>query len=69
MRQRLIRIPAAVLFREIRLRGYTGGETRLRQFVRVLVPPPASEPVVRFETLPGEQMQTDWAQALRGRGP
>ncbi|NSL71768.1 hypothetical protein C6Y62_08100 [Hyphomicrobium sulfonivorans] len=54
------RIPAAVLFREIRPRGYTGGETRLRQFVRALVPPPTPEPIVRFETLPGEQMQADW---------
>jgi transposase len=28
------RIPAVVLFREIKARGYTGGETRVKQFVR-----------------------------------
>ena len=32
------RIPAAVLFREIKARGYSGGETRLKQFVRGLAP-------------------------------
>lgn len=58
-------IPAVVLFREVRARGYAGGETRLKQFVRSLVPPPVPEPVVRFETCPGEQMQADWAQVGR----
>jgi transposase len=44
------RIPAVVLFREIKARGYGGGETRLKQFVRGLVPATASTPTVRFET-------------------
>jgi transposase len=60
------RIPAAVLFREIKARGYQGGETRVKQFVRGLRPPPAVEPVVRFETEPGHQMQADWATVGRG---
>jgi transposase len=60
------RIPAAVLFREITARGYTGGETRLKQFVRGLVPVPTSPPIVRFETEPGDQMQADWATVGRG---
>jgi transposase len=55
------RIPATVLFREIQLRGYDGGMTRLRAFVSGLMPPPLPDPVVRFETEPGEQMQADWA--------
>ena len=59
------RIPATVLFREIRERGYAGGETRVKQFVRGLVPV-AAEPVVRFETGPGHQMQADWASVGRG---
>lgn len=59
------RIPAAVLFREVRERGYEGGETRVKQFVRGLVAPPP-EPVVRFETDPGRQMQADWASVGRG---
>lgn len=60
------RIPAVVLFREIKARGYDGGETRLKQFVRGLVPAAAPEPVVRFETKPGQQMQADWATVGRG---
>lgn len=60
------RIPAAVLFREINARGYGGGETRVKQFVRGLVPAPAPEPVVRFETEPGHQMQADWATMGHG---
>jgi transcriptional regulator with XRE-family HTH domain len=31
------RVPAAVLFREIKQRGYQGGETRVKQFVRTLI--------------------------------
>jgi len=59
-------IPASVLFREIKTRGYTGGETRLKQFVRGLRTAPKPDPVVRFETEPGEQMQVDWASIGRG---
>jgi transposase len=54
-------IPAVVLYREIRQRGYAGGETRLKQFVRGLRPLAPPDPVVRFETEPGQQMQSDWA--------
>ena len=54
-------IPAAVLLREIQARGYDGGYSRVKQFVRGLVPVAAPEPAVRFETEPGRQMQADWA--------
>ena len=60
------RIPAAVLFREIKERGYRGGETRVKQFVRTLIPAPVAEPIIRFETEPGQQMQADWATVGRG---
>ena len=60
------RIPAVVLFREIKARGYDGGETRVKQFVRGLVPAPTPAPAVRFETEPGHQMQADWASVGRG---
>jgi len=60
------RIPAVVLFREIKARGYEGGETRVKVFMRGLVPAPAAEPIVRFETEPGKQMQADWATVGRG---
>lgn len=60
------RIPAIVLFREVRARGYTGGETRLKIFVRGLLAPAMPELPVRFETAPGQQMQADWACVGRG---
>ena len=60
------RIPATVLCREIRARGYDGCETRVKQFVRGLLPAVAAEPTVRFETEPGRQMQADWATVGRG---
>ncbi len=61
-------IPAAVLAREIRERGYDGGITRLKAFLqphkRV-----EDDPVVRFETPPGQQMQADFTHVRRGRHP
>ena len=54
-------IPATVLLREVRGRGYDGGYSGVKVFVRGLVPAAAPEPVVRFETEPGRQMQADWA--------
>ena len=60
------RIPATVLFREIKELGYEGGETRVKLFVRGLTPLPAAAPAVRFETTPGHQMQADWATVGRG---
>ena len=55
-------IPATVLFREIVERGYEGGQSQLRAFMRSLKPRPAVEALVRFETAPGEQMQVDWVE-------
>lgn len=61
-------IPATVLRREISERGYGGGLTQLRQWLAPLkkVEP---EPVVRFETPPGKQMQADFTTIRRGRDP
>jgi transposase len=44
----------------------SGGETRLKLFVRGLTPLSAAAPAVRFETTPGHQMQADWATVGRG---
>src|SRR5215472_8490551 len=60
------RIAASVLLMELRERGYAGGYTMLKVFVASLKPPEAAEPVIRFETAPGEQMQVDWAVIRRG---
>jgi transposase len=59
-------IPATVLLREIQGRGYDGGYGRVKQFVRGLVPTSPPEPIVRFETEPGQQMQADWATVGSG---
>ena len=53
-------IPASVLFEEIREQGYTGCVTTVRNYVRTMKPAPRPDPVVRFETEPGHQMQVDW---------
>jgi len=58
-------IPATVLLMELRERGYRGGYTMLKLFVASLRPQQAVEPVIRFETGPGEQMQVDWAVIRR----
>ena len=53
---------AMVILREIEAQGYTGGKTILREYVgpkRVLQP---SRATVRFETEPGQQMQSDWGE-------
>jgi len=55
-------IPATVLFLELKKKGYQGGISQLREHLRQLKPIPKSDPVVRFETEPGEQMQVDWAE-------
>lgn len=61
-------IPATVLLREIEERGYEGGLTQLKEWLAPLkkVEP---EPVVRFETEPGKQMQADFTTVRRGREP
>ncbi len=59
-------IPATVLLRELQEAGYAGG---ISQFKAFLAPRkhPEAEPVVRFETPPGKQMQADFTVIRRGR--
>jgi transposase len=59
-------IPATVLLRELRDQGYEGGISQLKAFVAPLRPT-STEPVVRFETAPGVQMQADFTVVRRGR--
>jgi transposase len=61
-------IPATVLLREIRERGYEGGITQLRDWL-LAMKQPQPDPVVRFETPPGQQMQADFTHVRRGRDP
>jgi transposase len=53
-----------VILREIQARGYEGGRTMLRLYIqpkRVLRPGRAT---VRFETDPGQQLQSDWGEIV-----
>ena len=62
-------IPGTVLQREIAVQGYVGGLSQLRAFLRSLKPALPIDPVVRFETAPGEQMQVDWVEFRKGKNP
>lgn len=57
-----------VIFREVAERGYTGGLRRVQAYLQELkqadqIP----EPLVRFETAPGDQCQVDWVEFRKGR--
>jgi transposase len=60
-------IPATVLAREIRAQGFGGCERLVSRFVRTLKPMRPEEPLVRFETEPGRQLQVDWIEFRRER--
>lgn len=59
-------IPAPVLCREIQARGYDGKEGIVKLFIRQYKPN-SHEPVVRFETPPGKQLQVDFTTIKRGK--
>lgn len=61
-------IPAVVLLREITALGYTGGVSQLKVYLAPFKSKD-QEPLVRFETLPGKQMQVDFTTIRRGRQP
>lgn len=61
-------IPATVLWREIQQRGFVGCERTVRNFVATLRPVRSPDPLVRFETGPGDQMQVDWIEFRRRKG-
>lgn len=54
-------IPATVIYREIKEKGYPGKIRQLRYFMETLKPKIVEEPLIRFETKPGKQAQVDWA--------
>ncbi len=53
-------IPATVLFDEIAALGYSGCVRSVSGYLATLKPKRKDDPLVRFETLPGQQMQVDW---------
>ena len=56
------KLTATRLFEEVRAAGYVGGYTQLKEYVRQVRPTPPADPVVRFETPPGQQGQVDFAE-------
>ncbi|WP_308389015.1 IS21 family transposase [Acidithiobacillus sp. AMEEHan] len=61
-------IPATVLLREIQAQGYGGGYTQLKAYLAPFRKP-TPEPLFRFETAPGQQMQADFTTIRLGRNP
>ena len=52
-----------VMLPRLQAQGYTGGMSVLKAFVAPLRPPRSGkQPVRRYETAPGEQMQFDWGE-------
>jgi transposase len=60
-------IPATVLLRELKALGYPGGYSILKDYLAALRPVSEPEPLIRFETDPGRQMQANFATIRRGR--
>jgi transposase len=50
---------ATVIHQRIKARGFDGGLTILKDYLRSIRPKP-KEPFLRFESRPGEQFQLDW---------
>lgn len=61
-------IPATVLLREIQEQGYVGGISQLKAYLAPFRQP-RQDPVVRFETPPGKQVQVDFTTIRRGHQP
>jgi transposase len=55
---------ARVILREIQADGYSGGYTMLRQYIQPKREQRPERATVRFETQPGEQLQTDWGEII-----
>lgn len=64
IRQRLEQfdLPATVLYEELKIKGYRGKLTILRDFMRPLKAAHVLRVTERFETRPGQQAQLDWGE-------
>lgn len=54
-------LTAASLYAMVRGRGYAGSASQFRHRIALLRPRPVAQAYLRLRTLPGEQMQVDWA--------
>lgn len=64
-----IHLSGVVLYREIKEAGYKGSLSLLRQYLYQHRGKPESQPIKRFETPAGKQMQVDWGQMRGGKDP
>jgi transposase len=55
---------AVVILREIQAEGYSGGLTVLRQYIAPKRQLRRGRATVRFETKPGQQLQSDWGEVV-----
>jgi len=62
-------ISAPAMLRELKARGYEGQLRSVQAFMQMNKPSAPHDPVVRFETAPGQQMQCDFVVFRRGRDP
>jgi transposase len=63
------RLAATVLHREIREQGFKGSTKIVQRFLAQTRPKVEPEPVIRFETEPGRQLQIDFVVLRRGPSP
>lgn len=65
------RIPSSVILEDIAQQGYEGGRSILQEFLKQAYAKRQiqNDPVVRFETDPGIQMQIDWTTIRKGKKP
>jgi transposase len=64
-----IRLGAPVLHREIAEQGFEGSVKIVQRFLAAIRPKPEPEPLIRFETAPGHQLQIDFVVLRRGLSP
>lgn len=58
-------LSAARIYREIQNKGFSGGYTIVKDYVRQIRPKESISAVYRFETKPGVQAQVDWGECDR----
>jgi transposase len=55
---------SVVIFRQLQAAGYTGGQTILREYIGPKRLLRSGRATVRFETPPGQQLQSDWGEIV-----
>jgi transposase len=65
------RLPCSAILGLIRQNGYSGGRSMLQRYLAVEYKKLSltADPIVRYETIPGEQAQADWTTIRSGKTP